>query len=76
MKKEKLEKKAITENKILLFYDSYLLDEKSTYSFEDNTIMNIEYFHTVFIYLPATNGGFIYYCRDPELFRNNRSINN
>ncbi len=66
-KRQKLENKAIKEPKILLLYDSYLLDETSTYSFGIESLENIEYFHTIFIEF-AGGEGLIFYSKDPNDF--------
>ena len=71
-KKRKMEKKNILDSKILLLYDSYLLDETTTYSFNDREFENIEYFHTVFIQF-ADGKGLMFYSKHPEDFNiNNR----
>ena len=71
-KKRKMEKKNILDSKILLLYDSYLLDEAITYSFNDRKFENIDYFHTVFIQF-ADGKGLMFYSKHPEDFNiNNR----
>ncbi len=71
-KKRKMEKKNILGSKILLLYDSYLLDETITYSFNDRKFENINYFHTVFIQF-ADGEGLMFYSKHPEDFNiNNR----
>ena len=69
-KKEKLGKKKIQDSKILLLYDSYLLDEITTYSFSDKIFENIDYFHTIFIQF-ADGGGLMFYSKHPEDFNIN-----
>ena len=69
-KKEKLEKKKILDSKILLFYDSYLLDNRNTYSFNDGKFKNIDYFHTVFIQF-ADGKGLMFYSKYPKDFNIN-----
>jgi hypothetical protein len=69
-KRRKLEKRAIEEQKILLLYDSYLLDDKSTYSFGIESLKDIEYFHTIFIQL-AGGEGLIFYSKNPDDFDKN-----
>ena len=69
-KKEKLEKKKIQNSKILLLYDSYLLDERTTYSFSDKKFENIDYFHTIFIQF-ADSGGLLFYSEHTEDFNIN-----
>lgn len=66
-KKEKIGKKKIQDSKILLLYDSYLLDEITTYSFSDKIFENIDYFHTIFIQF-ADGGGLMFYSKHPEDF--------
>ncbi len=68
-KKIKLEKKTVKEPKILLLYDSYLLDEISTYSFEDKALKNMDYFHTIFIQF-AGGEWLIYYSKNTDDFLN------
>jgi hypothetical protein len=69
-KKEKLEKKKIQDSKILLLYDSYLLDETATYSFSNKIFENIDYFHTIFIQF-AGGAGIMFYSKHPEDFNIN-----
>jgi hypothetical protein len=71
-KRRKLEN--IKEQKILLLYDSYLLDETSTYSFGSESLEDIEYFHTIFIQL-AGGEGFIFYSKNPDDFDKESSPN-
>lgn len=71
-KKRKMDEKNILDSKILLLYDSYLLDETTTYSFNDREFENINYFHTVFIQF-ADSEGLMFYSKHPEDFNiNNR----
>jgi len=73
-KRRKLEKRVIKEPKILLLYDSYLLDETSTYSFGNESLENMEYFHTIFIQL-AGGEGLIFYSKNPDDFYKESSPN-
>jgi len=67
-KKSSLEKHYVSDEKILLFYDSYLLDDKSTYSLIHNEISNMEYFHTIFVHMPADQAGFVFFSKSLEEF--------
>jgi len=73
-KKEKLGRKGIQEPKILLLYDSYLLDEISTYSFKNEPLENIDYFHTIFIQF-AGGEGLIFYSKNPGDFNKESDSN-
>ena len=63
-------KKKSSDPKILLLYDSYLLDERITYSFNNRKFKNIDYFHTVFIQF-AGGKGLMFYSKHPEDFNIN-----
>jgi len=65
----KLEKRSIKEPKILLLYDSYLLDDTSTYFFGNDSLKDIQYFHTIFIQLSGGEG-FIFYSKNLDDFNN------
>jgi hypothetical protein len=67
-KKSRLDKRCISDEKILLFYDSYLLDDKSTYLSIHDEIGNLEYFHTIFIHLPVDQEGFVFSSKCLEVF--------